>query len=189
MVGEIRDNETAEIAIHAALTGHLVFSTLHTNSASGAFTRLIDIGINPRILGSALSLALAQRLVRTLCKECKQEIVLEGDDRAVVERVLESIFDKSQLKGIQSEKVWRAKEGGCPACNGIGYKGRIGIHEGIVMDASIEEIVETAPSEREIKKAALPQGIFTLSQDAVMKVLQGKTTIEEVQRVVDLSEL
>lgn len=189
MVGEIRDNETAEIAIHAALTGHLVFSTLHTNSASGAFTRLIDVGINPRILGSALSLALAQRLVRTLCSECKQEVVLEGDERVIVDRVLESVFDKTKLEGVQREKVWHAKEGGCPVCNGIGYKGRIGIHEGIVMDAAIEDVVETAPSEREIKKASLAQGIFTLSQDAVVKVLQGKTTIEEVQRVVDLSEI
>ncbi len=189
MVGEIRDKETAEIAVHAALTGHLVFSTLHTNSASGAFTRLIDIGINPRILGSALALALAQRLVRTLCQECKQEVVLEGEERTIIERVLETVFDKNSIANVQKEKVWHAKEGGCDACNHIGYKGRIGIHEGIIMDSAMEHVVETAPSERDIKKAALPQGILTLSQDAVIKVLQGKTTIEEVSRVVDLSEL
>ncbi|GMU73811.1 MAG: pilus biosynthesis protein TapB [Candidatus Campbellbacteria bacterium] len=188
MVGEIRDQETAEIAIHAALTGHLVFSTLHTNSASGAFTRLIDLGINPRILGSALSLALAQRLVRTLCEQCKVEVPLEGDERATIERVLETVFDKSKIADIQREKVWHAKDGGCEACNGIGYKGRIGIHEGIIMDSTIEDVVETAPSEREIKKASVHQGILTLPQDAVVKVLQGKTTIEEVSRVVDLSE-
>lgn len=188
MVGEIRDNETAEIAIHAALTGHLVFSTLHTNSASGAFTRLIDVGINPRILGSALNLALAQRLVRTLCEKCKVEVPLEGDERAVVERVLGTVFDKEKIANVQKEKVWHANEKGCEACNGLGYKGRIGIHEGIIMDAAIEDVVETSPSEREIKKAAIQQGILTLPQDAVVKILQGKTTVEEVARVVDLSE-
>ncbi len=188
MVGEIRDNETAEIAIHAALTGHLVFSTLHTNSASGAFTRLIDIGINPRILGSALNLALAQRLVRTLCEKCKVEVPLEGEERTTVERVLGTVFDKEKIANIQKEKVWHPKDGGCEACNGLGYKGRIGIHEGIIMDAAIEDVVETSPSEREIKKAAAQQGILTLPQDAVVKILQGKTTVEEVGRVVDLSE-
>src|SRR5690606_2222899 len=106
----------------------------HTNSASGAFTRLIDIGINPRILGSALALALAQRLVRTLCESCKQEVPLEGEERATIERVLETVFDKNSIAGIQKEKVWHAKEGGCDVCNHIGYKGRIGIHEGIIMD-------------------------------------------------------
>jgi len=189
MVGEIRDNETAEIAIHAALTGHLVFSTLHTNSASGAFTRLIDVGINPRILGSALNLALAQRLVRTLCEKCKVEVPLEGEERATVERILGTVFDKEKIANVQKEKVWHPKEGGCEACNGLGYKGRIGIHEGIIMDAAIEDVVETSPSEREIKKAAIPQGILTLPQDAVVKILQGKTTVEEVTRVVDLSEM
>ncbi len=189
MVGEIRDNETAEIAIHAALTGHLVFSTLHTNSASGAFTRLIDVGINPRILGSALNLALAQRLVRTLCEKCKVEVPLEGEERATVERILGTVFDKEKIASVQKEKVWHPKEGGCEACNGLGYKGRIGIHEGIIMDAAIEDVVETSPSEREIKKAAIPQGILTLPQDAVVKILQGKTTVEEVARVVDLSEM
>jgi type IV pilus assembly protein PilB len=189
MVGEIRDNETAEIAIHAALTGHLVFSTLHTNSAAGAFTRLIDLGINPRILGSALNLALAQRLVRTLCNECKQEVPLEGEERAVIERILESVFDKTKIADLQKEKVWHANEKGCAACNGLGYKGRIGLYEGIIMNAAIEDIVETSPSEREIRKVASQQGILTMEQDAVVKILQGVTTLDEAKRVVDLSEV
>lgn len=187
MVGEIRDNETAEIAIHAALTGHLVFSTLHTNSAAGAFTRLIDVGINPRILGSALTLALAQRLVRLLCEKCKKEVPLEGDEREKVERVLASIVDKTKIAGLQREKVWHASESGCEACNGLGYKGRMGLYEGIVVNAAIEDIVETSPSEREIRKVADQQGLLTMTQDAIIKVLEGKTTIEEIMRVVDLT--
>jgi type IV pilus assembly protein PilB len=153
LVGEIRDSETAEIAIHAALTGHLVFSTLHTNSAAGSFTRLIDLGINPRILGSAINLAIAQRLVRTLCESCKKQVPLEGDERATIERVLGTVFDKTKIANVQTEHVWHAGDG-CDACNNVGYKGRIGIYEGIVMDASIEDVVETSPSEREIKKSS-----------------------------------
>ena len=187
MVGEIRDNETAEIAIHAALTGHLVFSTLHTNSAAGAFTRLIDVGINPRILGSALSLALAQRLVRILCEKCKKEIPLEGDEKEKIERVLGSIVDKTKIAGLQREKVWHANDGGCDACNGLGYKGRMGLYEGIVVNAAIEDVVETSPSEREIRKVADQQGLLTMTQDAIIKVLEGKTTIDEIMRVVDLT--
>ena len=103
--------------------------------------------------------------------------------------VLETVFDKTKIANVQREKVWRPGEGGCEKCNSIGYKGRIGIHEGIIMDAAIEDIVETSPSEREIKKAAAPQGILTMAQDAIVKVLQGKTTIEEVSRVVDLTEV
>ncbi|MCR4274650.1 MAG: GspE/PulE family protein [Candidatus Campbellbacteria bacterium] len=187
MVGEIRDNETAEIAIHAALTGHLVFSTLHTNSAAGAFTRLIDIGINPRILGSALTLALAQRLVRILCEKCKKEVPLEGVEKEKIDAVLGTVVDTSKIASLQRERVWHAGEGGCEACNGLGYKGRMGLYEGIIVNAAIEDIIESSPSEREIRKAADLQGLLTLAQDGVMKVLEGKTTLEEIERVVDLT--
>ena len=187
MVGEIRDSETAEIATHAALTGHLVFSTLHTNSAAGAFTRLIDIGINPRILGSAINLALAQRLIRQLCGACKKEVPLQGKEKELIEKVLSTVIDLQKIDGLQREKMWVAGEG-CSECGGIGYKGRIGIYEGVVMDEKVEELVQMVPSERELKKVAAPQGILTMAQDSALKILEGVTTLEEVLRVIDLTE-
>jgi type II secretory ATPase GspE/PulE/Tfp pilus assembly ATPase PilB-like protein len=187
MVGEIRDSETAEIAIHAALTGHLVLSTLHTNSAAGVFPRLIDLGINSRIMGSAINLALAQRLVRQLCTTCRVETPLVGAEKEMVEKVLTGITNQSLLEGVQREKIWKAKEGGCEACGNTGYKSRLGVYEAIRMDESIENAIEMNPSERDIKKAAASQGFLTIEQDAVVKVLQGETTLEEITRVVDLS--
>jgi type II secretory ATPase GspE/PulE/Tfp pilus assembly ATPase PilB-like protein len=187
MVGEIRDAETAEIAIHAALTGHLVLSTLHTNSAAGVFPRLIDLGINSRIMGSAINLAIAQRLVRQLCTTCRVETPLVGAEKDMIEKVLMGITNQSVLEGVQREKIWKAKEGGCDACGGTGYKSRLGVYEAIRMDENIENAIEMNPSERDIKKAAASQGFLSIEQDAVVKVLQGETTLEEITRVVDLS--
>lgn len=184
MVGEIRDDETAEIAINAALTGHLVFSTLHTNNAAGTFPRLIDLGVNPKVITSALSLAMAQRLVRKLCDNCRKEIEIEGKDRKIIDMVLSSIIDKSYLDGIQTEKMWTGV--GCDKCHNTGYRGRIGIFEAIISDSNIEAIVENSPSEREVKKAAESQGLLDMTQDGVIKVLLGITSIEELDRVVDL---
>ncbi len=186
MVGEIRDNETAEIAVHAALTGHLVFSTLHTNSAAGAFTRLIDIGINSRILGSAINVALAQRLVRMLCPVCKKEAALTPEQKTLVEKILSEVGDPTKIAGIQREKAFVAGPG-CAECGGDGYKGRIGLFEAIVMNEALERVVEESPSEREIRTAARAQGFLSLSQDAILRILEGLTTFEEVERVVDLS--
>jgi type IV pilus assembly protein PilB len=186
MVGEIRDSETAEIAIHAALTGHLVFSTLHTNSAAGVFPRLIDLGINSRIMGSAINLALAQRLVRKLCPSCRVEVPLAGKEKELVDKVLAGAANQPLVTSVQREKVWTAGKG-CEACGGIGYKGRIGVHEAIRMTEAIENTIEMNPSEREIRKAAAEQGFLTITEDAVMKVLEGTTTLEEIERVVDIS--
>lgn len=187
MVGEIRDNETAEIAIHAALTGHLVFSTLHTNSAAGAFTRLIDLGINPRILGSALNIALAQRLVRKLCPDCKKEVPIDGKIREQLDHVLAGVFDQQKIASVQREKMWVAGDG-CPTCGSMGYKGRLGLFEAILMSGKIEDIVEMSPSEREVRKTAAEQGIYTMAQDGVLKILEGITSYDEVIRVIDLSD-
>ena len=184
MVGEIRDAETAEIAVNAALTGHLVFSTLHTNNAAGAFTRLIDLGVNPKVITSALSISMAQRLVRKLCENCKKAQSLEGASKQTVELILSSIQDKSYIKGLQMETVWEHE--GCEKCNFTGYKGRIGVYEAILADNEIEELVIKNPSEREIKKAALMQNILTIRQDGTIKVLQGITSLSELRRVVDL---
>ncbi len=185
MVGEIRDTETAEVAINAALTGHLVFSTLHTNNAAGSFPRLIDLGVNSKVISSAISISLAQRLVRTLCQNCKKEKKLEGKDKETVERILDSITDKTYLENIQQDKIWDTV--GCAECNGLGYKGRVGVYEGITVDSEIEQAVINNPSERDIRQASLKQNMLTLAQDGVLKALSGVTTLEELERVVDLS--
>ena len=186
MIGEIRDKETAEIAINSALTGHLVFSTLHTNNAAGTFPRLIDLGVNPKIISSALNLSMAQRLVRKLCSDCKKQIILEGEDKKTIQKVLDTIKDKSYLEGIDQEHVY--KETGCDKCNMTGYKGRIGIHEAIIMDEKIEAIVTENPSEREIKKAGMDQGLLDLTQDGVLKILKGITTLTELRRIIDVEK-
>jgi type II secretory ATPase GspE/PulE/Tfp pilus assembly ATPase PilB-like protein len=182
MVGEIRDEETAEIAINAALTGHLVFSTLHTNNAAGAFPRLMDLGINPKVITSSITLALAQRLVRKLCQECKKEIPLPEDRRKIVEEILASIPEDQKYKG--DIHVYQGT--GCAACNGTGFKGRIGIYEAIRTDQAVEQIILDNPSEREIRKAARAQGILTMAQDGIVKSLTGVTSLDELERVVDL---
>jgi type IV pilus assembly protein PilB len=187
MVGEIRDNETAEIAINAALTGHLVFSTLHTNNAAGTFPRLIDLGVNPKVITSAISLAMAQRLVRKLCPHCRKEKALEGENKKLIDHILGTIVDKTYLDGIQTSAIWEAT--GCDKCRNTGYKGRVGIFEAIKSDEAIEKIVEENPSEREVKKAALPQNILDMTQDGVLKILTGVTSIEELERVIDITAL
>ncbi len=191
MVGEIRDNETASIAINSALTGHLVFSTLHTNDAAGAFPRLIDLGINPRIIPSSLTVALAQRLVRKLCVYCKKEVVAEGENKRIVEEVLATIYDKAQLPVQEGApagtaiKLWEAV--GCEKCNNTGYKGRIGIYEGILVnDPKLQEVIENTASDRDIAAAAAPQGILNMKQDGIIKVFKGISTLDELKRVIDV---
>jgi type IV pilus assembly protein PilB len=185
MIGEIRDEEVAETSINAALTGHLVFSTLHTNNAAGSFPRLIDLGVNPKVISSAVNIAMAQRLVRRLCIKCKKKTKLSGKNREAVESVLLSIYDKKNMPE-KAETVWEAV--GCKECNNIGYKGRIGVFEAIVMDAEIEKLVKASASEREIREASRKQGILTIRQDGVLKVLDGITSLEELGRVVNLEE-
>ncbi|MFZ3020458.1 MAG: GspE/PulE family protein [Minisyncoccia bacterium] len=185
MVGEIRDSETAEIAINSALTGHLVFSTLHTNNAAGTFPRLIDLGVNPKILSSAINISIAQRLVRKLCPVCKKEIDLDDAQKKLVEQVIDGVPNKDFFKDVKRDKAFLSV--GCNACNHTGYQGRLGIYEGILMDNNIEKSVRENPSEREIFDAARGQGILSMTEDGILKVLQGTTSFEELARVVDLS--
>src|SRR3989344_362328 len=185
MIGEIRDNETAAVAVNAALTGHLVLSTLHTNNAAGSFPRLLDLGVNPKVVSSALNVSIAQRLVRARYQSCKKESLLEGADKEKVEKILSEISDKIYLEGVQKDKNWTPV--GCPECNGLGYKGRIGVYEAILIDAEIEKAVIKNPSERDIREAAKPQKMLTLAQDGVIKVLKGVTSMEELSRVVALA--
>lgn len=185
MVGEIRDGETAEIAINSSLTGHLVFSTLHTNNAAGTIPRLIDLGINPKVLSAALNLAIAQRLVRKLCPACKQADQPTADETRIIGLVVSSIKKKRPELAIEQTKtVYRSV--GCPACNGTGYKGREGLFEAILMDDKVAEAAVNNPSEKEIELAAWDQKILDMRQNGLIKILRGETSFEEVGRVVDL---
>ncbi|MBI5005189.1 MAG: type II/IV secretion system protein [Candidatus Lloydbacteria bacterium] len=184
MVGEICEGETARTAINAALTGHLVLSTLHTNNAAGTIPRLIDLGVEPKVLGSAINIFLAQRLVRKLCPSCKKEATPTKEEKELIERVLQTIPREHPKT---AEKIWRAGSD-CFECNNTGYKGRIGIFEGILFDESIEKTVSEHVSAREIKKAASGQGILDMLQDGIMKVLSGVTSLDELARVVDVNE-
>ena len=184
MVGEIRDAETAKTAVDAALTGHLVFSTLHTNNAAGAIPRLIDLEVNPKVIGPAVNIALAQRLVRKLCLKCRKEDVPIPEEKQKIERVLLSISTR-QIKAPTLGAVWRPV--GCDACH-QGYKGRIGVFEGVMVDEKVEEAVIKDPSEYDISRASEAQKILTMAQDGIIKVTEGVTSLEELLRVVSLEE-
>lgn len=179
MVGEIRDGEVASTAVHAALTGHLVFSTLHTNNSSGAYPRLIDMGIDPPMVGSSVNLVMAQRLLRTLHPEKRKEVPIEGKDRAFIDRILENISDKSLIPE-NTETMWvvDAPEGD------PGYKGRVGVYEAIQTTREIEDAVRQKLTIREIEDVARTQGFISMKEDAIIKVLQGVTTLSEVRRIL-----
>ncbi len=185
MVGEIRDNETAEIALNSALTGHLVFSTLHTNDAAGTFPRLIELGVNSKIIPSALRVSMAQRLVRKLCPFCKKESIIEGEARTNIDSTLATVEDKSLIPAEQS-KMWLSV--GCGRCNQTGYKGRTGLYEAILMNEKIEQAVNMGGSDREIWEAAKGQGLLTMKQDGVIKVLLGITSLDELERVISITD-
>lgn len=172
MIGEIRDLETAEIAIHAALTGHLVFSTLHTNDAPSAVTRLIDQGVKPYLVASSLQGILAQRLIRVICKNCKEEV-----------KVSESELKNLHLPLSIAEKTRSYRGRGCEKCNRTGYHGRLGIMELLVVDDEIRNMVTRKASSTEIRHRARQTGMRTLREDGLQKVNAGVTTLEEVSRV------
>jgi type II secretory ATPase GspE/PulE/Tfp pilus assembly ATPase PilB-like protein len=185
MVGEIRDAETAKIAVNAALTGHLVFSTLHTNNAAGTIPRLIDLGVNPKIIDSALNVAMAQRLVRKLCPACKKAAAPSPADQKTLEAVTARIKAKRPEAGLPpATQIWTAV--GCAECHQSGYRGRIGIFEAILMKPEIAALLDGHPSEAEIRQAAAGQNILEMVEDGVAKVLAGVTTLEEVRRTVEL---
>lgn len=192
MVGEIRDSETAKIAVESALTGHIVFSTLHTNNAAGIIPRLIDLDVNPKILVSALTLGVAQRLVRILCKVCKVEREVKPDEEILIRKILKGAEDAGKdlsTYGVSSQQKFHLYTApGCPACNNTGYKGRFGIFEAVKTNEEIEKIIPNNPSEREIKRVANKQGILNMQEDGVIKALTGATSLDEVKSVVDLTE-
>jgi len=187
MVGEIRDAETAKIAINASLTGHLVLSTLHTNNAAGTIPRLIDLGVNPKIIEAALNIALAQRLIRRLCLECRESYRPSDKELTLIGSILGALA-KKRPAGVRAlpTRLWQPAAAGCPHCHGTGFTGRIGIFEAVVTNAAIAELLVKNPSEREIKHLADAAGLFDLREDGLLKVLDGVTALTELERVVDL---
>src|SRR5690625_4045484 len=173
MVGEIRDFETAQIAVRASLTGHLVLSTLHTNSAVAALTRLIDMGVEPFLISSSLTGVVAQRLVRRVCRDCAVEV-----EPTVREQ---EIFDQAN---ITVDKLLRGR--GCPSCNQTGYRGRIAIHEVLTIDDDIRQLIMEAASASKIRQYVRERGMLFLQDDGLKKVQEGITTIEEVLRVATI---
>jgi type II secretory ATPase GspE/PulE/Tfp pilus assembly ATPase PilB-like protein len=182
MVGEIRDGEVAETAIQAALTGHFVFSTLHTNDAAGAFPRLVDLGIDPKTIPSAVTVTMAQRLIRTLNPETKTMRPTTDEEKAMITRVFSTLADKSLVPTSMEEVGAENPQG----TDDTGYKGRVGVYEAIFMDDEIALLLRDAPSSADIAKSAVRQGYLTMAQDGILKALAGQTTLEEVMRVIDI---
>ncbi len=187
MVGEIRDLETAEIAIQAALTGHLVLSTIHTNDAFGTIPRFLSMGAQPFLLAPALNAAIGQRLVRLICKHCKVEAELTPDQASRVKKVLEELPDQAEeKKNIDLNNLKFFKGTGCEECQGLGYKGRVGIYEIMPITGEMEKMITMGNlSEYDIKNKAREEGIITMVQDGILKALDGMTTVEEVFRVAE----
>ena len=170
LIGEIRDSETADIAVKFSLTGHLVFSTVHANDAPGTITRLLDIGVAPFLVGSCLNLVMAQRLVRRICEKCKEEYKPTKEELALIGLKLQSV------KG----KIYHGK--GCADCRNTGYRGRIAIFEMITMSRVLRKLVFDNANEDEIRQAALKQGMESLRDAGNNRVLDGTTTVDEVLR-------
>jgi type IV pilus assembly protein PilB len=178
LVGEVRDLETADIALQAALTGHLVLSTLHTNDAVGAVPRLINLGVKAVSIGPALSLAIAQRLVRVLCKDCKKEAPANAAIAEKIKNFLAKLPAKVDRKPYENYKVYVPV--GCEKCNGIGYKGRVGVFEFLQGGPDLETTILKEASEVSLREVAARQEMVTMQQDGILKVLEGKTTFDEV---------
>lgn len=186
MVGEIRDLETAEIAVQAALTGHLILTTTHTNSASGTIPRFLSMGVKPFLLAPALNCVMAQRLVRRLCDGCKVAVdALEPARAEEVQKVLEALPSEEKEKmGAKAPVFYDAK--GCEQCNGIGYKGRLGIFEVFVVEKHIEKLILSGKmSEYDIQEAIVSAGMVTMVQDGMLKAIDGLTSVSEVFRVIE----
>ncbi len=193
MVGEIRDEETMEIAIHAAMTGHLVLSTLHTNSASAALPRLLDMGAEAFLVASTVNIIIAQRLVRRLCPECKKEYTMdekrlkELGKQFNMEEISENLKKHKDILGNRELEDWKKiklyKAEGCEQCSKEGYKGRVGIFEVLEIDEDIEKLIAESSSSETIERKAKEKGMLTMVEDGFSKVIQGVTSVEEILRV------
>ncbi|MBU4284717.1 GspE/PulE family protein [Patescibacteria group bacterium] len=184
LIGEIRDAETATTAINAALTGHLVFSTLHTNDAAGAIPRLVDMKVNQTMIPPALNLIIAQRLIRKVCSKCSIDIKPDTEILEKIKNGLAELPSRVPKPKLDDIKIKKASEQGCAYCNNTGYKGRIGVFELFIIDDAMEKIILKTPSNVEIKESAIKSGMVLMRQDGLLKVLQGITTMEEVERIL-----
>ena len=187
LIGEIRDLETAEIAIHASLTGHLVFSTLHTNDAAGAIPRMIDLGVKTSVLAPAMNLIIAQRLIRKLCGNCKVEKKIDVELEAKLKNFIEKLptrIDKDFYKS--NIKIFEPK--GCEKCNNLGYKGRVGIFELLLVDGELELLIGKDPTEIGIKELAEKKGMVLMQEDGILKTISGITTFDEVEKATGALE-
>jgi len=186
LVGEIRDLETAKIALQASLTGHLVLSTLHTNDAAGTIPRLIDLGAEAASVAPALKMVIAQRLVREVCPKCSTLVTPNKDDLAEIEKGLKNL--PKTVKSPKVAKIAKVSEKGCEACNLTGYKGRIGLYEVFLVDSQMEKFILTNPPVSEIKDLAIKKGMVTIYQSGLLEVINGRTTLKEVKKVVEADE-
>jgi len=185
MVGEIRDEDTASLAIHSALTGHILLSTIHTANAMGVIPRLIDLGIKPYLIPPSFSVAIAQRLIRSLCPDCKKKIKPKKEIRDLILAEIENM-PQAVRKGVDLSKPFFVFEAaGCKKCNNTGYAGRTGVFEVLEMTPTLAEITIKEPSEIKIEEEAKRQGMVTMKQDGILKVLQGISSVEEVLRMAE----
>lgn len=182
LVGEIRDLETANIALQASLTGHLVLSTLHTNDAAGTIARLTDLGASSTSIAPAINMAVAQRLVRIVCKKCAKLSPIDSVALQKIKKALSHLPKEVKIPAL-TEKLKIPKIKGCQFCNFTGYQGRVGIFEAFLVDDEIEKFILTMPSIPAMRDLSIKKGMTTMSQDGLIKVLEGITTIEEVERV------
>jgi len=186
MVGEIRDTETAELAVNAALTGHLVFSTLHTNDASGAPPRLLDMGVEPFLLVSSLTCVVAQRVVRRVCKNCVKYVAINKKQEAEFKKILGPVYDAVVDKWKKDGKeITLPQAVGCDKCNGTGYLGRVGIFEVMPISEKLGKMIVEKASSSDLQAQAVEEGMLTMKQDGYVKALEGMTTVEEVLRVAE----
>jgi type IV pilus assembly protein PilB len=183
MIGEIRDNETAEVAVQAALTGHLVLSTIHTNNAAGAVARMENMGVSTSDIATAVNAFIAQRLVRKLC-ECKEKVTPSPEEKEKMEKVIATISPKAGVTIPSLAAIYHPK--GCPKCNGLGYHGRTTVTEVFEMKREVQELVTRGAITHELEEKAVELGMLTMTQDGILKVLEGETSLEEVERVTDL---
>lgn len=181
MIGEIRDNETAEMAIHAALTGHVVLSTLHTNDSAGAIPRLTDMSVEPFLLNSSLNIVIAQRLARRICENCKEKFTLAENDLKTIKDEIGKLPENQKMEIPADFVFYHGK--GCKECGESGYKGRIGLYEVLEVSAKIRDLTSQKASSEALQETAIAEGMSTVIQDGIIKALQGSTSIEEVWRV------
>jgi type II secretory ATPase GspE/PulE/Tfp pilus assembly ATPase PilB-like protein len=182
MIGEIRDGETADMAVHSALTGHIVLSTLHTNDAAGAIPRMVDMGVEPFLLTSTINVIIGQRLARKICDKCRVEETIPPEEIKKVQDEIGMMPEKEKAACMAKPlKFYKGK--GCKACNDTGYKGRVGLYEVLSMSEPIKQLVLAKKQSSDIQVEATKEGMVTMLQDGLIKALTGQTSLEEIWRV------